>query len=141
MTQRPAVVLSTIPVPLCPLCGNDSQSEIGVVQDSLLLELEQTGNFVLSTQISNRLVRCTNCKFQYLNPRLSDAALSQAYSYWYSQTYLQTQAGSEGDSARRHEFRQAHLARIARHTSPHGRLLDVGTGTGLFLTVAREAGW
>ncbi|MBB4258754.1 2-polyprenyl-3-methyl-5-hydroxy-6-metoxy-1,4-benzoquinol methylase [Bradyrhizobium sp. CIR3A] len=76
-----------------------------------------------------------------LSPRLTDESLQRVYEDWYSSGYIGTQAAQEGDKSRYREFERGHLARISKVVSPPGALLDVGTGSGLFLQVANRQGW
>lgn len=88
--------------------------------------------------------RCRRCGLVYANPRAPEAAILARYSkeYFWNE-YLPAAGAPEGKVDlewldRRHG---PMLELIARHSSPGGRLLEVGTGAGLFLKAASRAGW
>jgi 2-polyprenyl-3-methyl-5-hydroxy-6-metoxy-1,4-benzoquinol methylase len=101
----------------CPLCS-----------DKAAKERHQEGGFAM--------VRCLRCGFVYQNPRPSQQELLKAY-----QTYLPE--GEEEIEAwgRMVEpvFRAG--ADLIERSMPQGRLLDVGTGYGFFLSLMQYRGW
>lgn len=83
-----------------------------------------------------QLVICKACGFRFVNPMPEPAELmhevveSQAYS-----------ALSTTAAAHLEELAHGILSRIERQGATKGRLLDIGCGPGVLLTVARERGW
>jgi len=101
----------------CPICGRG---------DDELLFLK--GGF--------RIARCPGCGLVYVNPRLTQRALTALYdAQAISPTayYLLTRREDERSF-------DARLELIERYRSP-GTLLDLGAGTGTFSKVARARGW
>ncbi len=82
--------------------------------------------------------RCTGCDLVFANPRLTPESLSAVYESYYSRYAPDQSARSmieTYDAAAR-----TLLAEIGR-TKRQGDLLDVGCGTGAFMTRARDAGF
>ena len=123
----------------CACCGSESLSRKRPVW------LEHGGN----------LIKCLDCGFVYVNPRLSKEEIFWAYAaapLW-GQTGASASEGNDvfdDSSALRvwercqsHRFRKRAediLDDIERHIAK-GRLLDVGSSNGLQLVVARDRGW
>lgn len=126
-------VLEHIP---CPLCGGD---EYGVVHEAryasekdvdLVQKFRASGDELLI----DRLVQCSACKLQYINPRLRGDLILSSYAEGDDEVYVSQVA------ARERTF-DASLARIEGLAGKRGRLLDVGTAAGAFLAAARARGW
>jgi 2-polyprenyl-3-methyl-5-hydroxy-6-metoxy-1,4-benzoquinol methylase len=123
----------------CNLCGADDARER---YPATLPEGHQPepGSAFLCTSPDYRqhyrIVQCRKCGFVYANPRGETQAVLSAYESIEDPLYEEERDG------RRHTFRR-HLAPLHRITgAPAGRrLLDVGAYTGVFVEVAREAGW
>ena len=83
-----------------------------------------------------RIVQCLNCGLAYANPRYASADILQLYQSVEDPLYLEEVEG------RRLTFRR-HLAELERVTGLGigQRLLDVGAYAGVFVEIAREAGW
>ncbi|MBM4421921.1 MAG: class I SAM-dependent methyltransferase [Chloroflexi bacterium] len=83
-----------------------------------------------------RVVQCLRCGYVYANPRGDPAEVMQAYESVEDPLYLRERAGRE------RTFRK-HLKPLHRVAGePNGRkLLDVGAYIGVFVEVARAAGW
>lgn len=83
-----------------------------------------------------RIVQCKQCGFVYANPRSESGPVLDAYQSVEDPLYEREREG------RRWTFRK-HLNSLHRLTGePNGgRLLDVGAYTGVFVEVARKAGW
>ena len=83
-----------------------------------------------------QIVQCNQCGLVYANPRWSDEELQAAYSSVEDDTYVDERIGREIT------FRK-HLSALENHTGPAGSrsLLDVGAYIGVFVEVARQAGW
>jgi SAM-dependent methyltransferase len=80
------------------------------------------------------LVRCRNCGLVYVNPRPSPEEVKD----YYPAAYHETRASVDMALQRRRQEDKLH--KLQAH-SRGGRLLDVGCGEGLFLHLARRAGW
>lgn len=83
-----------------------------------------------------QIVKCRHCGYVYANPRWDEAELLQMYGAVEDETYVTERDG------RRLTFKK-HLHHFERFTGAgHGRaLLDVGAYIGVFVEIAREAGW
>jgi len=82
------------------------------------------------------LVKCLKCGFLYTNPRPTKNILAATYNH---NTYYDTWWFRNGASRDRMWSRRLNI--VKRCTPEVGKLLDVGTGTGDFLIMARKAGW
>ena len=85
-----------------------------------------------------RIVNCDNCGLKYLNPRPSKSGLAHYYPKEY-EPYATKGTGSFNWHGRR--MRHLQLNFVERFRPARGNLLDVGSATGNFLTVARDRGW
>jgi 2-polyprenyl-3-methyl-5-hydroxy-6-metoxy-1,4-benzoquinol methylase len=79
------------------------------------------------------IVRCDACGFVYQNPQPDPDWIVEVYESVVDTRYDEEREG------RVHTFRRS-LTELSRHVS-RGRLLDVGSHLGVFVEVAREAGW
>ena len=91
-----------------------------------------------------RIAECSRCKLVFASPRLRAEESEKRYNaeyFWHE--YLPSVGAPDG----RVDFDfidQRHapmLEFIARQAGGRGRLLEVGTGAGLFLKAAERAGW
>jgi 2-polyprenyl-3-methyl-5-hydroxy-6-metoxy-1,4-benzoquinol methylase len=112
------VSLSTRESVVCDLCGKDDVEP-------------------LVTKNGFRVVRCRGCSLIYLNPRLASGGLVDIYD---SETFTHHQTNRADETAPRKEA-SARLARLEQRHPRRGSLLDVGCSVGIFLDVARSAGW
>ncbi len=93
----------------------------------------------------SRLVRCVHCGLVFVSPRPPDELLAAQYDRDYFHCSEPTFGGYEDYEADRAEItrtfrrRMRQLAPFVGAAAP--RLLDVGCATGIFLEVARDAGW
>ena len=151
------------PVPKCPVCGSGDRFVAfspGCV----------TARSVLRP-VAGRFTRCRGCGSAYLDPRPSPETIELAYRAYYTHGGLQphrrplaicaraspTTIGGRASgthrradrarwpawSARVAPSRAAIVAREIRHlpAKKGGRLLDVGCGSGAFLTHMQALGW
>jgi 2-polyprenyl-3-methyl-5-hydroxy-6-metoxy-1,4-benzoquinol methylase len=93
----------------------------------------------------SRLVRCVHCGLVFVSPRPTAEALAERYERDYFHCAEPTFGGYEDYEADRAEITRT-FARRMRQLAPfvataRPRLLDVGCATGIFLEVARSAGW
>jgi 2-polyprenyl-3-methyl-5-hydroxy-6-metoxy-1,4-benzoquinol methylase len=105
----------------CPLCDGDRHSELFVKR-------------------GYTIVRCDECELVFSNPQVVEELVLEEY-----------REGGSNDlwvdvltSPRQLELDRAKFAEILDELEPHradGRLLDVGTSIGLFLSMALERGW
>lgn len=83
-----------------------------------------------------QIVQCNRCGFVYANPRLGADELIDAYAAVEDETYVQERLGRELT------FRKHLQGMEKRVGAGNGRsLLDVGAYIGVFVEVARQAGW
>lgn len=102
---------------VCPLCG-----------ESACLPLHKEEGW--------QMVRCSTCRFIYLNPRPTEEALARFY-----QSYLPEAGPSVEDwkEMMAPVFKRA--ADLIERYQKGGRLLDVGAGFGFFLAEMKGRGW
>jgi SAM-dependent methyltransferase len=89
------------------------------------------------------VVRCPVCELVFVSPRLSSPALQRLYDepgYFEGGVYGAQSALSPAMVLQR-TWTAGRLAAIARLRRPPGRLLEIGSGYGLFLAAARDAGY
>ncbi|WP_395729157.1 class I SAM-dependent methyltransferase [Nakamurella sp.] len=89
------------------------------------------------------VVRCPSCTLVFVSPRLHAAARQRLYD---EPAYFD--GGVYGDRTRRspamllqRTWTRGRLAGIVRRRPAPGRLLEIGSGYGLFLAAARDAGY
>jgi SAM-dependent methyltransferase len=107
----------------CNLCGSDNWR---LWQTVPVKRFGPDGAF--------NLVRCQDCGLVYVNPRPSPEEMNE----YYPAAYYENLA-SIGMNMRRW-YQGNKLRRLQAHRQG-GRLLDIGCNDGLFLYLAREAGW
>jgi len=78
--------------------------------------------------------RCARCALVFVDPVPSEATRGESYGADY---YEPWQGREEGARIRLWKRRLA----LIEERSPRGALLDIGCGDGLFLKIARQAGW
>jgi 2-polyprenyl-3-methyl-5-hydroxy-6-metoxy-1,4-benzoquinol methylase len=105
----------------CPACGQSKSSFYVHPSDAVDGE--------------GGILRCLSCDLVFVDPVPAEATARAAYGAEY---YEPWQERREERSRRRLWRRRLELVE-ARQS--HGTLLDVGCGDGLFLKVARDAGW
>jgi SAM-dependent methyltransferase len=96
----------------------------------------------------HRVLRCAGCAVVYLWPQLSDPEVREMFTRLYlhgegSVPELKSYYGFTYDESPGNPLVQLYqewLDAIERERRP-GRILDIGCGTGLFLSVARARGW
>jgi len=125
---------TTLETVICPLCdGNDAEPWLRCVDPA-----------ASRNDTKWYLQRCKSCNMIFLNPRPTEAASSVFYD---QAEYLpfSSAAGQQSllsrvyAAARRYnlKWKRNVVSKIHRH----GRLLDVGCGTGEFLQKMQQAGW
>jgi 2-polyprenyl-3-methyl-5-hydroxy-6-metoxy-1,4-benzoquinol methylase len=93
----------------------------------------------------SRLVQCVNCGLIYVNPRPPFEELAKQYGDQYFNCAEPTFGGYEDYEADRKDIESTFRRRVALLRPWLGRnrprVLDAGCATGLFMGVARDAGW
>jgi SAM-dependent methyltransferase len=102
---------------VCPLC-----------KDSTGIPIHREGSF--------QMVKCPSCQFIYLNPRPTNGALHEFY-----QQYLPEEEPSIASWQKMMEPVFKRAARLLQRFKAKGRLIDVGTGFGFFLSEMKKRGW
>ena len=120
----------------CNLCGSTSSTE---VYPSRLPDMTKRDVQEIFTCTSSAygecgpIVRCDICGFVYQNPQPDPDWILDVYESVVDARYDEEREG------RVHTFRRS-LSELTQHVMP-GRLLDVGSHLGVFVEVARAAGW
>ncbi len=92
------------------------------------------------------VLRCPGCRLTFLSFHPTLRELQEMYGpsyfeerrgYFFENAVVDPRQGSQNESV--HEFRD--VLRLLSRFGSTGRLLDIGCATGVFLTLAREAGW
>ena len=88
--------------------------------------------------------RCRRCGLVYANPRAPESEILRRYSRDYFWNEYLPAVGAPGGRVDPDfiDGRHAPMLQLVRSRAPRGRrLLEVGTGAGLFLKAAERAGW
>jgi SAM-dependent methyltransferase len=101
----------------CPLC-----------ESSKGIPIHREGSF--------QMVKCRCCQFIYLNPRPTNGALHEFYQQYLPEEELSIEAWQRMMDP---VFKRA--ARLLQRFKAKGRLMDVGTGFGFFLSEMKKRGW
>lgn len=117
-------------LPSCPICKDASLGVSYPVKDHSV-----SGDIFL-------LNDCARCGFRFTNPRPSQRTIGR---YYESPNYLSHASSGSGLLAQVYRYvRKRMLARkhaVLRRYHPHGRVLDVGCGTGEFLAYLMGRGY
>lgn len=118
----------------CAICGSESHTVV-IPANTDLDNLEPEVFACTSPHIGRHgtIVRCDECGLMFMNPRPTAERIGWLYSQVEDNTYL------DEEEARIATFR--HSLGGIRRFERSGRLLDIGSHVGTFLTVAREAGY
>jgi SAM-dependent methyltransferase len=98
----------------------------------------------LYTKFNWGIERCRRCGLIYANPRAPKEMILARYSSEYFWNEYLPAVGAPGGNydLDYQDQRHAAMLRLVRRHSPRGRrMLEVGTGAGLFLKAAQRAGW
>ncbi|MFH1798708.1 MAG: class I SAM-dependent methyltransferase [Candidatus Omnitrophota bacterium] len=134
--KRYESLLETIP---CNLCGfDDNNMEILYREDSIKRPSTKEDFIRLYSSSSSavfyeRLVRCRRCGLIFISPRLKSDLIVQGYSSSQDKDYISQEKG------RRITFTKS--VKIVKSFSKKGKLLDIGAASGIFVKVARDAGY
>ncbi len=102
------------------------------------LECEACGDERLIKRLKSfegSLAKCTECGLIFRNPKPSYETIKEYYKDDYSNIFLEEQT----KSYRKGIFH--HFLATSIKGKSEGRLLDVGSGYGIFLSVAKDLGW
>lgn len=98
----------------------------------------------LYTKFSWGIERCRRCGLIYANPRAPEETILARYSsayFWNEYLPAVSAPGGNYDLDYQDQRHAAMLALVRRHSPQGRRMLEVGTGAGLFLKAAQRAGW
>ena len=98
----------------------------------------------LYTKFNWGIERCRRCGLIYANPRAPEETILARYSseyFWNEYLPAVGAAGGKYDLDYQDQRHAAMLGLIRRHSPGGRRMLEVGTGAGLFLKAAQRAGW
>lgn len=109
----------------CLLCGSTNATD----------QPHETG--LLALPDPYKIVRCRECGFVYMNPRMT----AQEYRDFYSSKYYDDYSYDAILSEERHPKFERRVRSLNRLFPSKGRLLDIGTATGEFLNEANKGGW
>ena len=105
----------------CPLCKTDNEE--------LLFELDHF-----------KYKHCKNCSSIYNSPRLKKELLLKMYSEGEYENYV-NQLTLPGDEIRKNVTEVRKYQQVSALFEKSGKVLDVGCGAGVFLSIATENGW
>ena len=136
MVDRIEQYQSLLETVICNLCGEDDYQVVHPPKYELAQPEEILNTFRSSgdEKLLDQLVRCNNCGFQYLNPRLRSDVVIEGYSQGSDEMFVSQTAARERTFAKS-------LKLIMRYKPDKGSILDVGTAGGSFLGVAKREGW
>jgi SAM-dependent methyltransferase len=120
----------------CAVCGSGDHDIVYEARHGDGADADPVATFRASGDqlLTARLVRCTQCRFQFVNPRLRGELVLTSYAQGEDPTHVSQV------EARMRTFLGS-LDEIERETGGRGRLLDVGTAAGAFVAAARSRGW
>jgi len=105
----------------CPLCDVNNNEK--------LMEID-----------SFHYYRCVNCSAIYNSPRLKNEFLEKMYSEGEYESYVK-KLTLPGDDIRKNVTEARKVDQLNSLFQNPGKVLDVGCGTGVFLSIAAESGW
>ena len=85
-----------------------------------------------------RIVKCTNCGLIYVSPRPEKGNISKFYP---EKTYWSSNTKSSSWKKRRENLYGKTLYKEISKRANKGKILDIGSGTGIFLSGFKERGW
>jgi 2-polyprenyl-3-methyl-5-hydroxy-6-metoxy-1,4-benzoquinol methylase len=114
----------------CPICDHESLKEFLTVKDYSI------------TKEEFKIAQCEGCNFKFTNPRPDLFTISK---YYESDNYISHSDTHNGLINKVYQTVRVYtlskkLALINR-LRPHGKLLDIGAGTGAFLKFCKDNGW
>lgn len=130
---RYQALLESVP---CDQCGSTDRAVVygpryqAARPDEMFSSYRSSGDEILV----DRLVRCRACGLQYLDPRVRQDLVLEAYKEGSDDAFVSQARARESTFA-------PYLPVIERLNGGIGRVLDVGTAGGSFLAVAKARGW
>lgn len=121
----------------CNLCGRDDYSvRFPATLKNEIIKVDAFSCTSPGYGEHAQIVQCNHCGYVYANPRWTTEEILGAYTAVEDETYVEEREGRELTF-------QKHLAEMEKFTGPgNGRtLLDVGAYIGVFVEIARQAGW
>ncbi|MBU1147869.1 MAG: class I SAM-dependent methyltransferase [Candidatus Omnitrophica bacterium] len=123
----------------CNLCGNDA-ANADVLYDAIQEKIPGTAEAFMRIYSSSssevfyeRLVRCKQCGLIYISPRPRRELIINGYSSAQDRQYVSQERG------RTVTFKNC--LKIIKRLSDKGKLLDIGAASGIFVKVAKDAGY
>lgn len=123
----------------CNLCGND-EAGVDILYEADAEKIPKTikgFKEIYSSSSSDvfyeRLVRCKRCGLIYISPQPRRELITGGYASAEDEQYVSQEKG------RLITFRNC--LKTIRQLSPGGRLLDIGAAAGIFVKVAKDAGY
>lgn len=114
----------------CPICGNKSSNSFLTCND-----------YTVSKKAFN-IVACQGCGFKYTNPRPKEVDLGK---YYQSEDYVSHTGTKKGLVNRVYHIVRNYTigkkVKLINTLSPKGNILDIGSGTGEFLSACKNNGW
>lgn len=116
-------------IQICPVCGKNSFSIFLEVRDYFL------------TQEDFSIQKCIECGFKFVNPRPDKDEISR---YYQSEDYISHDAGKENIISRIYKIARVYSIKgkfqIVKRYVKSGNILDIGCGTGEFLSYCKSKG-
>ncbi len=121
---------------VCDLCGTDQP----LVLYSSMRDKQEEVNFNTfrssgDEKLKDRLVKCNNCGFIYVSPRLNSSFVMQYYINTVDEAFVSQASGRE------RTFKNSLKIIEGFWRIKPGKILDIGTAGGSFLHAARQKGW
>jgi SAM-dependent methyltransferase len=117
----------------CALCNRDNKKVLYAFSSEEIPDSEFLGN--KSLQQKFRYVKCSFCGLVYLNPRIRYHVLMDSYK---KATTIEKMCLKKKDK-RKYIKRMEEISKYAN--VDRGNILDIGSGFGFFLNVAKKMGW
>jgi len=120
-----------------PLLARLKKMTLSIEMEEVVCPLcEATGGGPIHREGSFQMVRCPSCQFIYLNPRPKEESLLRFYQHYLPEEEPFIQAWKRMMEP---IFKKA--AHLLGKSKREGRLLDVGSGLGFFLSEMENRGW
>jgi 2-polyprenyl-3-methyl-5-hydroxy-6-metoxy-1,4-benzoquinol methylase len=121
----------------CNICGGTSFRVVHEARphETGAVDLARTFRSSGDERLVDRVVACTSCGLQFVNPRLKPEAILEGYREGADEQFV--------SQVRGRELTFAKCLDIIERQRPglRGRVLDIGTAGGSFLKVAADRGW